>query len=116
MKLITHEIDDCLRYTIVIPTAAYTAGVSTIIARLTSSDPADECAVASSVKSYNFWSSEKGVSTYMGINTFVTLRPDDKEEKNGTCVAVAGACASEPCRPAALNFVLTCPTYPRLYI
>ena len=91
MRLITHEIDDCLRYTIVIPTPSYTAGVSAILSRLTSSDAADECAVASNVNAYNFWSSEKGVSTYMGINAFVTLRPDCKDEKHGACVAVVGA-------------------------
>jgi hypothetical protein len=73
MKLITFEVDDCLRFTIVIPTAIYTAGVMMILSRLTGSDPTDECAIASKVNAYNFWSTEKGVSTYMGINAFVTL-------------------------------------------
>jgi hypothetical protein len=66
-------VDDCLRFTIVIPTAIYTAGVMMILSRLTGSDPTDECAIASKVNAYNFWSTEKGVSTYMGINAFVTL-------------------------------------------
>ena len=61
-----------------------TAGVSTIIARLTSEDPDDEYAVASNVNAYNFWSTDKGVSTYMGINAFVTLKPSyAHDEKDG---------------------------------
>ena len=96
MKLITHEVDDCLRYTIVIPTSSYTAGVLTIISRLTSTDHADECAVATNVNAYNFWSTEKGVSTYMGINAFVTLRSDNKDhDKTGGCAASASVHVSE---------------------
>jgi hypothetical protein len=95
MKLITHEVDDCLRYTIVIPTSSYTTGVSTIISRLTSNDQADECAVAVNVNAYNFWSTEKGVSTYMGINAFVTLCPDhNDDDKTGACAAPASTHAS----------------------
>lgn len=84
MKLITHEVDDCLRYTVVLPTDLYTDGVSTIISRLTGGDPTDECAIASNINAYNFWSTEKGVSTYMGINAFVTLHPDGDDDKMGT--------------------------------
>ena len=73
MKLIAFEVDDCLRYTIVVPTSIYTEGVSMILSRLTSNDPTDECAVASVVRAYNFWSTKKGATTYMGINAFVTL-------------------------------------------
>lgn len=73
MKLITFEVDDCLRYTIVIPTSKYTEGVSMILSRLTSNNPADECAIASKVSAYNFWSTMKGATAYMGINAFVTL-------------------------------------------
>ena len=73
MKLITFEVDDCLRYTIVVPMSIYTEGVSMILSRLTSNDPADECAIASKVSAYNFWSTKKGATTYMGINAFITL-------------------------------------------
>ena len=86
MKVITHEVDDCLRYTIVIPTAQYTAGVSHILDRLLgkSERPSDAAAVASKINAYNFWSAEKGVSTYMGINAFVTLAPAHSAgEKDG---------------------------------
>jgi hypothetical protein len=109
MKLITHEVDDCLRYTVVIPTASYTSGVSTIISRLTSSDATDTCAVASNINAYNFWSNQKGVSTYMGINAFVTLHADsdDDDDKDGmpssACVPTCPPACGAGCAGRCLN-------------
>lgn len=90
MKLLTHEVDDCLRYTIVIPTEVYTEGVLMIISRLTCSDLADECAVASNLNAYNFWTEQKGVCTYMGLHAFVTLNPlaEDDDGKSGASISV----------------------------
>ena len=76
LTVITREVDDCLRYTIVLPTERYTDGVQSTLASLTDA----ETGIASEVWIGNFWSTEPNCTTYMGINSFVKLRPEKSPE------------------------------------
>jgi hypothetical protein len=65
--------------------------------------------VASNINAYNFWSNQKGVSTYMGINAFVTMHADsdDDDDKDGmpssACVPTCPPACGAGCAGRCLN-------------
>jgi len=71
LSAITKEVDDVLRYTIVLPHDQYTAGVRSVIAGLTASG-----SIAVDVYAMNYWCEEENCTTYMGINSFVNMVPE----------------------------------------
>ena len=72
------NVDDCLRYTVVFPFEKYTAGVRAVESHL--ARKVYGCGSESEVTNNfaNYWHEDKGKTTYMGINSWITTAVDDK--------------------------------------
>jgi hypothetical protein len=70
LATITREVDDVLRYTVVLPHGKYTAGVRSIVDALTGEPPlrsggGGSGGIATDVYAMNYWCEKKNCTTYL---------------------------------------------------
>ena len=74
---ITCSVDDCLRYTVVFPFKKYTDGVRRVERYLARKVYGYGSGEQKTNNFANYWHEDKGKTTYMGINSWITTAVDD---------------------------------------